>query len=162
MSAEGLTIRPAVPGDFPAIAHLLNTAYPMAGVAANETAAIVRERSKDALVIAVEDRGVIVGTLTVAGAGTYYGRLARRGQMEVSRLAVDRAHQGRGIGKAMLRTVAESCRQQGVTALVGASLPSMTAAHRLYESAGAKQGTIPGAKARGYTLDLTNENERDN
>ncbi|WP_104175517.1 GNAT family N-acetyltransferase [Arthrobacter sp. Y81] len=159
MSPATRTFRPAVPADFPAVASLLNLAYLSAGVNLTETADTVKERHQNALVIVMEDRGVIAGTLTLAPAGSYYGRLARPGQAEVSRLAVSITHQGRGVGKAMLKTTAELCRRQGVTALVGASLPSMTTAHRLCESIGAKQRTSPGAKARGYILDLTNEKD---
>ncbi|MGY4544511.1 ribosomal protein S18 acetylase RimI-like enzyme [Arthrobacter sp. UYNi723] len=155
MSTQGLELRPAAPGDFPAIARLLNNAHPMAGILASESTATVTERSEDALVIVVLNHGTIAATLTAAPAGTYYGRLARPGQMEVSRLAVDRVYQGRGIGKAMLLTFASYCQRQGVTALVGATLESMTTAQHLYESIGATRGTIPGTKARGYTLNLT-------
>lgn len=163
MSPAVHSFRPAVPADFPAVASLLNLAYLMAGVDLTETADTVKERHENALVIVMEDRGIIAGTLTVAPAGNYYGRLARPGQMEVSRLAVSIIHQGRGIGATMLKVLAETCRRQGVTALVGASLDSMTAAHHLYESAGAKPRPIPGVKARGYTLELTNpHNEKGN
>lgn len=154
MSSQGLTLRPAAPADFPAIAALLNSAHSVAGVLFAESAGTVKERHDDALVIVADDNGTIAGTLTVAAAGSYYGRLAKRGQMEVSRLAVARTHQGQGIGKAMIRTVAETCRRQGVVALVGATLPSMTTAQHLYKSIGAKAGTITGTKALGYTLNL--------
>jgi len=157
MNAQGLDLRPAVPGDFPAIARLLNAAHPIAGILGTESAATVRERSEEALVIVVTDHGTIAATLTAAAAGTYYGRLARPGQMEVSRLAVARDYQGRGIGKAMLLTFARNCQRQGVQALVGATLDTMTAAQHLYESIGAKRGTIPGTKAHGYTLELTGQ-----
>lgn len=155
MSPAGRTFRPAVPADFPAVASLLNLAYLTAGVNLTETADTVKERHENALVIVMEDRGIIAGTLTLAPAGSYYGRLARTGQMEVSRLGVSILHQGRGLGKTMLTTAAELCRRQGVQALVGASLDTMTTAHHLYEAIGATRGTIPGTKARGYTLDLT-------
>lgn len=159
MSTQGLELRPAEPSDFPAIAQLLNAAHPRVGILAAESAATVKERSEDALTIVVLDNGTIAATLTAAPAGSYYGRLARPGQMEVSRLAVDPAHQSRGIGKAMLLTFATSCQRQGVQALVGATLDSMTTARHLYESIGAKRGTIPGTKALGYTLHLTNDEE---
>lgn len=154
---KGLTLRPAGPEDYAAIAELLNSAHTLTGNAPFETTATVRERSEDALTVVVTEGSAIVATLTAASAGSYYGRLARPGQMEVSRLAVARGHQGSGIGKDMLATFAANCRRQGVQALVGATLDSMTAAKRLYESIGAQRGTIPGAKAIGYTLDLTRE-----
>lgn len=154
MTTQGLELRPAVPSDFPAIARLLNAAHAVAGVLASESAETVKERSEEALVIVAADQGTIAATLTAAAAGTYYGRLARTGQMEVSRLAVAPEYQGRGIGKAMLLTFARNCQRQGVQALVGATLPSMTTAQQLYDSIGAERGTIPGTRAIGYTLEL--------
>ncbi|WP_084507334.1 GNAT family N-acetyltransferase [Arthrobacter sp. TB 26] len=159
MSTADRTFRPAAPADFPAVASLLNLAYATVGVNPGETANTVKERYENALVLVLEVRGILAGTLTIARSGSCYGRLARPGQMEVSRLAVARAHQGRGVGKAMLTGTAELCRREGVQALVGATLERMTTAHQLYESIGAKRGVIPGIKARGYTLDLTHETE---
>lgn len=154
--------RPAKPKDFPAIASLLNAAYALVGVDLKETPEDVLKRAMASLVIVTEMGGVVAATITVASAGTKYGTLATKGQMEASRLAVDPMFQGRGVGRAMLKAVTESCRNQGVQALVGVTLDSMTTAHHLYESKGATAARVPGLKARGYTLDLTdNHNEKD-
>lgn len=150
-----INTRPAVPKDFPAVARLLNDAYAPIGVDLGETPESVGKRALQSLVIVAEIFGVVVGTLTVASAGTKYGTLASKGQMEASRLAVDPQFHGRGIGKAMLKAVTDSCRRQGVQALVGVSLDSMKAAHRLYEGVGAQPAMVPAHKARHYTLDLT-------
>lgn len=155
-----MNTRPAKPRDFPAIARILNAAYGLVGADPRETPEAVRERAHAALVIVTEVAGVVAATMTVASAGTKYGTLASKGQMEASRLAVDPMFQGRGIGRAMLQAVTESARKQGVGALVGASLDSMTTAHHLYETAGAKARPIPGFKARAYTLHLTNDREK--
>lgn len=159
MSGDGPTVRPATPADFAAVADLLNAAYGRIGTNLGETEDTTRERSEDALIIVIEILGTIAGTLTIAPAGSYYGRMARPGQMEVSRLAVSPAYQGHGIGTLMFQTVADHCSQQGISSFVGASLDNMKAAHRMYETAGAIPTKIPGVKARGYTLHLTSEQE---
>ncbi|MHA7298216.1 GNAT family N-acetyltransferase [Pseudarthrobacter sp. MDT3-1] len=153
------TVRPATAKDFTAVARLLTSAFTLAGIPQIETAADVKARSNAALVIVAEFHGAVVGTMTVASAGTPYGPLASKGQMEVSRLAVEPLFQGRGIGAALVQAVVQSCRNQGVQALVGVTLDALPTAHRLYESAGAKPTRIPGLKARGYTLDLSNEKD---
>lgn len=158
MTTGGIAIRPAVPTDFPEIADLLNTAYWHIGSNLGETEATTQERSEDALIVVLEFRGSVAGTLTIAPAGSYYGRMAGPGQMEVSRLAVAPFYQGHGLGSLMLRSVADTCRQQGIIAFVGASLDTMTAAHRMYETAGAKPTQISGVKARSYILPLTEGN----
>jgi GNAT superfamily N-acetyltransferase len=157
MTGNGIVIRPAEPADFAAVADLLNSAYAGIGIDLGETAATIRERSKEALTSVLEIGGDIAGTLTIALAGSYYGRMARPGQMEVSRVAVAPRYQGNGLAMVMLESVAGACYDQGITAFVGASLDTMTAAHRVYESAGAVPTQIPGVKARTYSLQLTDE-----
>lgn len=140
-------VRPATPLDSTAVANLLNRAYALVDVNLGETPEAVTERGHGSLVVVAELLGAVVGTMTLSRAGTH--------TMLASRLAVDPVFQGRGVGSQMLQTVTESCRQHGFTSIVGASMDSMTSAHRLYESIGAEQTTIPAANARGYTLDLT-------
>lgn len=149
-----INIRPAVAKDFAAVARLLTVAHAAEGNEILETAETVKERSRDALIVVAESAGIIAATMTVAGAGSPYGPVASKGQMEVSRLAVDPIFQHRGIAAAMVRAVVQSCRNQGVQALVGVTLNSLSAAHRLYESVGATPATIPGTNARSYMLDL--------
>lgn len=155
MNEKPITIRPAQPSDFPAIADILNRAYDHIGVDLGETAETVQERNEEALVMVLEAHETILATITAAPSGSYYGRMASAGQAEISRLAVAPEYQGEGLGTAMLATVAESCRRQGIAELVGASLDTMTTAHHMYETAGAKPKPIPGVKARAYVLPLT-------
>lgn len=153
------TIRQAAAGDFPAVVSLLNDAYAGVGIQLGETVGTVWKRSTHALVIVAEFRGIIVATVTLAPLTTAHRDSQGLGQMEVSRVAVSPLHQGQGFGVALMETVIDMSRRQGVSALRGVSLGTMTAAHRLYESAGAKQGLIPGTNARDYILDLTTEKE---
>lgn len=159
MTGQGVEFRPAQPVDFAAIAELLNSAYAGIGADLGETPDTVRECSEEALIGVLELNGDIAGTVTIAPSGSYYGRMAGPGQMEVSRLAVAPKYQGHGLGRIMAEQIAGVCHENGITALVAASLDTMTAAHRMYETAGATPTRIPGIKARGYTLDLTHETE---
>lgn len=157
MTGAGVGIRPAQATDFSAVADLLNAAYLTVGIDLGETAATVRERSQESLTVVLDVDGNIAGTLTIAPAGSYYGRMAGPGQMEVSRLAVAPKYQGRGLGMVMVELVAGPCYEQGITSFVGASLDSMAAAQHMYETAGAMPTQIPGVKARTYTLRLTED-----
>lgn len=150
-----LKIRQAEPGDYQAIAEILNDAYEKVGATPNETAKTVKERAGSALVFVVDLLGIPVGTLTTAPSGSFYGRIAKKGQMQVSRFAVHPGFQNQGIAKKMVRTLMHLSRKQGVEALVGASLNSMATAQHLYESIGAQPLEIPGTAIRGFVLPLT-------
>lgn len=154
-----LALREAGPADYQPIAELLNRAYRRIGANPNESVESISERAEDALVLVVERFGTIVGTLTAAPAGSYYGRIAKPGQMEVSRLAVHPKHQRQGVAKQMLNSVAAAARRQGVQALVGASLGTMRDAHRIYAAIGAEPIDIPGTTTRIFRLDLTKEKD---
>lgn len=159
MTGRDNGIRPAKPEDFAAIADLLNAAYWHLGIDLGETAATVGERHEEALTVVLEVGASIAGTLTIAQAGSYYGRMAVPGQVEVSRLAVDPKYQGHGLGRIMAEQVAGVCHENGITAFVGASLDTMTAAHHVYETAGAVPTQVPGMKARTYLLQLIEDAE---
>jgi len=141
--------------DFLAVATLLNSAYKPAGVDLDESADTVRERAQTALVIVAELFGIVVATVTLAGAGSKFGHMASGGQVQASRIAVDPAFQNHGVGSQMLHAVIDSCRQRGIQSIVGMSLESMPVAHGLYEGLGARPAPIAGGNARTYTLNLT-------
>ncbi|MBQ0822879.1 GNAT family N-acetyltransferase [Microvirga sp. HBU67558] len=87
-----------------------------------------------ALVALLEEDGqpVIVG-------GSRYV-VAQPGQAEVA-FAVDDAHQGKGIGTALMRHLATLARDAGLTELVAEVLPENTAMLKVFETSGLGIGT---------------------
>lgn len=78
-----------------------------------------------------QDRGR--GTLTFAGPP--YSEIARDGELEFRMLAMDPAHQGVGVGLAVVSEIVEHARQlPGIEAISITSATFMERAHSLYRS----------------------------
>jgi ribosomal protein S18 acetylase RimI-like enzyme len=82
------------------------------------------------------DDDQVVGTVTVARHGEPYSHLAYPGELEFRTLAVAPEASGRGVGRALVRTVLDRARAEGSIRVVLCSQESMTAAHGLYRSLG--------------------------
>ena len=78
----------------------------------------------------------VVGTVTWCPPGSAHREISLPGEAEFRMLAVDPAHQGRGVGSALLAAVLVRARSEGCTAVVLSSASWMTAAHAIYERAG--------------------------
>jgi ribosomal protein S18 acetylase RimI-like enzyme len=78
---------------------------------------------------------MVVGAVVLYPPGS--GRdLARDGEAELSRLAVNARSRGRGIGRALAERCVAAARAAGADGLVLWSRPHQNMAHRLYESLG--------------------------
>jgi ribosomal protein S18 acetylase RimI-like enzyme len=139
-----VTIRPAREDELPAVGELTFEAYrangyltghedgPYAGKLRN-----ARPRYQEAeLLVAVDETGTILGTVTVAHPGSTWREIGRDDELEFRMLAVSTAARGRGIGEALTRRVLDQATEQGFRAVVLSSSESMHAAHRLYERLG--------------------------
>lgn len=87
------------------------------------------------VLVAVEGDGVL-GTITLAPAGSPYAEIAQPSEFEVRMLAVDPEARGRGIGELLMRAAIERGIGWGASAVVLTTLPEMAAAQRLYERMG--------------------------
>jgi ribosomal protein S18 acetylase RimI-like enzyme len=75
--------------------------------------------------------------VTLTFAGEPYSEIAREGELEFRMLAVDPAHQGGGLGRAVVREIIEHARRlPGIEAISITSATFMERAHGLYESLG--------------------------
>lgn len=126
MSLEVVTARP---GDFAAVADLVDLAYAGVDYRAAESLPGIAGRAGSSVLVAKQGT-LIVGTVTIAATGS-------PGEFTVLRFAVSPAYQGRGIGRAILESLIEEAPTVGLRAIVGYSMDTMTSARRLYESLGA-------------------------
>ena len=78
----------------------------------------------------------LVGTLTLAPAGSSYAEIAEPGELEVRMLAVAPEARRRGIAEALTRAAMLQAVTAGARRVVLSTLEAMTAAHRLYDRLG--------------------------
>jgi ribosomal protein S18 acetylase RimI-like enzyme len=134
-----MVIRPIIPREHDAVGDLCVRAYgELASAGYAETLRDVATREASALVlVAVEDdREAILGTVTFVADGGPLHEIAAADEAEFRMLAVDPWAQGRGVGDQLVRACLARARARGRRQLVASSLPSMKAAHRVYERLG--------------------------
>jgi ribosomal protein S18 acetylase RimI-like enzyme len=136
-----LEIRPATAAEFAAVADVCEAAYAPLLPPDGRYRAVLRDvarRAADAELLVAADRaaGRILGTVTFVPDGGPLGEIAGPDEAEFRMLAVDPAAQGRGIGGSLLGRVLDDSRKRGKRGVVCSSLPTMRAAHRVYERAG--------------------------
>lgn len=137
-----LIIRPATEADLPAVGSVTVEAYRADDfVGAHDAYATVladaTSRFRDAeILVAVDDAGTVLGSVTVVHPGTPYAEISKPGELEFRMLSVSPSARGRGVGEALVRTVIEEARAAGAGKVVLSSSEKMLAAHRLYERLG--------------------------
>lgn len=82
---------------------------------------------------AEDPRPSLVGTITLAPAGTSYAEIAEPGEVEIRMLAVAPWARRRGIAEALMRAAMREAVTLRAGRVVLSTLEEMTAAHRLYE-----------------------------
>lgn len=78
----------------------------------------------------------VVGTITVAPAGTPFAEIAREGEVELRMLAVRHDARGRGLAADLVRTALAEGAAAGARGAVLTTLEAMRTAQRLYERLG--------------------------
>jgi len=137
-----IVFRRAVPDDFPEVRWITRDAYLRAGHFAADHPYMsvlenVEHRAEHAQVWVAEAAGRVVAAVTLTFAGEPYSEIARDGELEFRMLAVDPAHQGGGVGRAVLSAIVEHARQlAGISAISITSATFMERAHQLYRSLG--------------------------
>ncbi|WP_280235500.1 GNAT family N-acetyltransferase [Nocardia cyriacigeorgica] len=109
-----------VPPDNPYVDELADTAR--------------RAASAQVLVAVHED--LVVGSSTVARAGTPYAEIARPGELEFRMLAVAKRARGLGVGSTLVRTVIDTAAAEGLDAVVLTTMAPMVDARRIYDRFG--------------------------
>lgn len=161
-----LIIRPAEEADLPAIGALTVEAYRVDGFLEGtedyaDHLADAPTRFRDAeLLVAVDDSGTVLGSVTVVLPGTPFAEISRPGELEFRMLAVSPEARGRGVGEALVRAVMDRARAAGAGQVVLSSSAKMRAAHRLYERLGFTRlpdrdwSPLPGVNLVAYSCEL--------
>jgi len=162
--SSSLTVGPAQPDDFPAIARLTVDVYvggELAGDAyAPQLADVAGRASHSDLLVARDTEGLIVGSVALVLSGDFGQVTTSEEEAAFRMLVVDPAARGRGVGELLVTTCLERARAAGKRRMVLSTDPRMTAAHRLYERMGFRRlaerdwSPMPGIDLLVYVLDL--------
>lgn len=133
-----VTVRPARPEELSDVGELTLAAYAAGGDMTREhpyaaTLLDAEARWREAvLLVAEDDGGRLLGTVTFVRPGTIFAEIGGPGEAEVRTLAVAPEAQGRGVGRLLNEACVERARAEGCRAVVLSSGSWMHAAHRLY------------------------------
>jgi ribosomal protein S18 acetylase RimI-like enzyme len=134
-----LSVEPARPEDYAAIAELTVRVYVDGGLAsagyAPELADVAGRATRSELLV-VWDSGRIVGSVALVLDGDFGNVTASDDEAAFRMLVVDPAAQGRGVGELLVTTCLERARAAGKRRMVLSTDPRMTAAQRLYRRMG--------------------------
>lgn len=123
------------------VAALLSTAYGSVGhfdanPAYEATVVDVTGRAADQRVRVADRDGVLVGTYTLAEAGSEHAEVAEDGEVELRYLAVAPPAQGTGVATALVADAEDVARAAGARGLVISVISWNEPAHALYRGLG--------------------------
>lgn len=161
-------VRPAQSHELARVGELTVTAYRAGGPLAwasdesyRATLQDARDRSeRGELLVAVDSVGTLLGTVTIARAGTVFAELCRDDELELRMLAVAEQARGRGVGEALTQAVVDRARQEGAHRVVLCSMDTLAPAHRLYRRFGFRRSperdwtAPPDTTLLAFSLDL--------
>ncbi|GAB3258654.1 GNAT family N-acetyltransferase [Nocardioides dilutus] len=162
-----MRIRRAEPRDHAAIGEVTVAAYAdldeaaEAGYIEKLRDAAARDREAELWVATTSDTDdTVLGTVTVCHDGSPWREIGRGEEGEFRMLAVAPWAQGQGVGSALVELCINRFREVGAPRVVLSTLPSMHAAHRLYERHGFNRAPdrdwspVAGVDLVAYLLDL--------
>jgi ribosomal protein S18 acetylase RimI-like enzyme len=161
-----ITIRAALPAEYAAIGELTFRAYAADGLLANDSG--YAEELRDAahrathcdLLVAIDEQGRLLGTVTFCLPGSPYAELSREGEAEFRMLAVDPTHRGRGVGARLVRECLDLATRHGARSVVLSTKAQMSTAQRLYDRFGFRRlpqldwAPMPGVELLAYRKSL--------
>lgn len=159
-----LAVRPVRSDELAAAGALTVAAYVHEGSLADddrylaELADTAVRAAQGELLVAVDDDGRLLGTVTLCPRGTPFAEIARPGELELRMLAVAPEAQRRGVGAALVAAVVERARARQCARVVASVVDRTEVAHRLYRRLGfdrepARDWTpVPGVSLLVYSL----------
>jgi ribosomal protein S18 acetylase RimI-like enzyme len=100
---------------------------------------VAAKRADQATVLVAVDGERVLCTITLAPAGSAYAEIARPHESELRMLAVHHDARGRRIGELLLRAAIDRGIEEGAHAVVLSTMPTMTAAQRVYARMGLRR-----------------------
>ena len=162
--ASSLSVQPARPEDFAAIAELTVAVYINGGLAspdyASELADVAGRAAHADLLVVRDPGGRVLGSVALVLQGDFGNVTASDDEAAFRMLVVDPAAQGRGIGELLVVTCLDRARAAGKRRMVLSTDPLMTAAHRLYHRLGFTRlperdwSPVPGTDLLVYSREL--------
>ena len=165
-----VTIREALPRELDAAGEVVVRAYEtLPGPRHPEYLASIRDAARRArhcsILVAIDDAsGELLGSVSyVPDARNPYAELERDGEAGFRMLGVAPGARGRGVGEALVRTCIARAKAAGRSGLAISTVPTMTAAHRLYERLGFRRAPdrdhepVPGVRLWAYVLSLAGD-----
>jgi ribosomal protein S18 acetylase RimI-like enzyme len=162
--AASLTVEPAVPSDFAAVAELTVGVYRREQLTSEEYTAqladVAGRAAHSELLVVRDGDGTVLGTVALVLDGDFGQVTEADDEAAFRMLAVDPAVRGRGVGELLVRTCLDRARAAGKRRMVLSTAPRMTAAHRLYERLGFRRlperdwSPRPGIDLQVYALEL--------
>lgn len=137
-----IVVRAAEPAEYEVIGAITVAAYESDGLLVadsgyrSELADAASRAVHGELLVAVDESGEVLGSVTVAPPGTELAEISREDELEFRMLSTASAARGRGVGAALTRAVLARAAERGARRVVLCSLDAMTTAHRLYERLG--------------------------
>ncbi|MGK5170603.1 GNAT family N-acetyltransferase [Geodermatophilus sp. CPCC 205761] len=159
-----VSVGPARPEDFPAIADLTVRVYVDGGLTGPgytpELADVEGRATRAELLVARDSDGRVVGSVALVLDGDFGEVTESDDEAAFRMLVVDPAVQGQGVGTLLVTTCLHRARAAGKRRMVLSTGPTMTAAHRLYERLGFTRlperdwAPVPGIDLMVYALEL--------
>lgn len=137
-----ISVRPARPDEVGQAGEIAVAAYLADGLLdnADDYESHLRDAADRAanaeLLVAVDDDGTVLGSVTVARYGTKYAQIARADELEFRMLATAVPARGRGVGELLTRAVLNRARELGCRRVVLCLVDANIKARRLYERLG--------------------------
>jgi ribosomal protein S18 acetylase RimI-like enzyme len=164
--ADPIEVRPATPGDYPAIAELTVAAYEADGQIGPDhpyryVLADVAGRAPAGELLVAVDGEEVLGSVLFVEAGSAFAEMAGPGEAEFRMLAVSPKAQRRGIGERLVRACLDRARDRGAERVVISARDFVRAPLRLYDRLGFVRvperdwSPVPGVVLVALRFDLT-------
>lgn len=163
-----ITVRPALPEDYDAVARITQDSYVSAGYYGSADHPYLQQlqdvagRAQHAEIFVAERNGEVIGSVTAAPAGGGFSDIGLDDELELRTLVVDPAVQRSGAGRALVQAVVEQAQAtEGIKAVCLTTGATWESANALYKRTGFDRAPerdwfVPGTdiKLFVYRLDL--------